>query len=184
MITKKLLMLIVVVSLFIGAFILSMSINVALADGGGGEENHHGDVETCDNPTFTVAVAAENTRYNVTEIRVPKNTCVQLIFENKDNVEHDISADPIEGEFSGFAVHLLTAGVGNTTFQTPNKDVTYPVYCTIPGHREAGMEAKLIVGEGSQEDTAGVPGFEVPAMFAALIAVSLAVVVKSRKRNL
>ncbi|MDA0302102.1 MAG: plastocyanin/azurin family copper-binding protein [Chloroflexi bacterium] len=29
---------------------------------------------------------------------------------------------------------------------TPTQAGTYVFYCTVPGHREAGMEGKLIVG--------------------------------------
>jgi len=28
-----------------------------------------------------------------------------------------------------------------------NQSGTYPYFCTVPGHRQAGMEGKLIVGE-------------------------------------
>ncbi len=178
---KKYMMMVTV--LFISIFVLSTALISVVADESQGEE-HHEEQVGCDNPTLTLAVSSKNTKYNVTEIRVPKDTCVQIIYENKDNYAHDISVAEVPNEFSGFHIHLEGIGVANTTFLTPDKDVTYLYYCTVPGHREAGMEGKLIVGEGSAEDTAGVPGFELPMILGTLLAIgTTSVLIRSRKRS-
>lgn len=46
-----------------------------------------------------------------------------------------------------FALHVSAeAGHAATIEFTPTEAGTYVFYCTVPGHREAGMEGKLVVG--------------------------------------
>ncbi|RJQ12378.1 MAG: hypothetical protein C4558_01875 [Dehalococcoidia bacterium] len=46
-----------------------------------------------------------------------------------------------------FALHVAAdAGQVATIEFTPTEAGTYVFYCTVPGHREAGMEGKLVVG--------------------------------------
>ncbi len=46
-----------------------------------------------------------------------------------------------------FALHVAAeAGRVATIEFTPTEAGTYVFYCTVPGHREAGMEGKLVVG--------------------------------------
>jgi len=46
-----------------------------------------------------------------------------------------------------FALHVAAeAGHVATIEFTPTEAGTYVFYCTVPGHREAGMEGKLVVG--------------------------------------
>lgn len=46
-----------------------------------------------------------------------------------------------------FALHVAAeAGHAATVEFTPTETGTYVFYCTVPGHRAAGMEGKLVVG--------------------------------------
>ncbi len=135
----------------------------------------------CDNPEVTVALEAKNTKFNVTEIKVPKDTCIKIVLVNKDDIEHDITIDPHPDDgFDGINLDVGPLQTNSTTFRTPNKDVTYDFYCEIPGHRGQGMEGKFIVGKGN---SSSAPGFEVSLSFIGIMglaAVTLAM--KQRKR--
>jgi plastocyanin len=61
-------------------------------------------------------------------------------------VEHDFVIEDLDGE----DVEVVHADANQTETGTFTADSpgTYTVYCAVPGHREAGMEAVLEVVEG------------------------------------
>jgi plastocyanin len=61
-------------------------------------------------------------------------------------VEHDFVIEDLDGE----DVEVVHADANQTETGTFTADSpgTYTVYCEVPGHREAGMEAELEVVEG------------------------------------
>lgn len=97
--------------------------------------------------------------FDTKEIALTKGQPVKLVLENKDGMLHDFSVEqmPVSekkeasaGEH-GHSQNKLTVHVsadagktGSVEF-TPTKSGTYAYYCTVPGHRDAGMEGKIIV---------------------------------------
>ena len=88
---------------------------------------------------------------------------VRLQLRNPDAVEHDFVVDGLKFSMAGGAghaahssssapaappdslhVHAAAFAETSATF-TPLSKGTYTVYCTIPGHKEAGMTAQLLV---------------------------------------
>jgi nitrite reductase (NO-forming) len=64
---------------------------------------------------------------------------VALRLENQDTSAHSFDIDE-------FTIHtLLPAGTTSLTLFTPSMLGTYTFYCSVPGHREAGMVGTLIV---------------------------------------
>lgn len=77
------------------------------------------------------------------ELRVNPGDIVQINLVNGDGAEHDIGLPDFD------AVSDSIAGKGNQTqliFKADREGV-FAYYCTIPGHRQAGMEGKLVVGD-------------------------------------
>ena len=67
---------------------------------------------------------------------------VTVDFNNPQGLTHDVA---IENE-SGETVGQTELVAGEETSTTVNlKPGTYHYYCTVPGHREAGMEGTLVV---------------------------------------
>ena len=62
----------------------------------------------------------------------------QKASEHEEGSEHDIKL------FATLHVHALSDKQVTVTF-TPTDPGTYEFYCTIPGHREAGMVGSLVV---------------------------------------
>lgn len=91
-------------------------------------------------PPGHLTVVADDFSYLLPEGEIPAGT-VSVTFRNEGSVIHDLL---IEGR-SGFRLEAPPGG-SDTGIATlpPGRHV---VFCSIPGHREAGMEAVLEVTE-------------------------------------
>lgn len=68
---------------------------------------------------------------------------IRIVLTNKDGIPHDFSIPQMKVHSS-----LLSGKEKSTEMVfTVNKDGNFPFYCTVAGHREAGMEGKLVVIE-------------------------------------
>jgi uncharacterized cupredoxin-like copper-binding protein len=98
---------------------------------GNGADDGHGDHQTLE-------VTAREFAFEPDEMRVAADEPVMLVLTNGGAVEHDFVVDE-----PAVLVHVDPA-------QTAEEEIgpfpagTYTVYCSIPGHREAGMEATLV----------------------------------------
>ncbi|MHA2253233.1 MAG: plastocyanin/azurin family copper-binding protein [Candidatus Kariarchaeaceae archaeon] len=171
--------------LFLGLFISSMAVTQVAA-----QEDHHDDDSHCDTPTEFVEITADaaDLKFDKDELKVSRNTCVQLTFTNLNPlVEHDFTVDHVEGTDGIEKIHVHLAnnqdghmgdGVAKFNFTTPDADKTFRFYCSIPGH-ESSMKGDLIVGEGSEEEDA--PGFGVFIALSTILAVAI-ITPRIRKR--
>ena len=67
---------------------------------------------------------------------------VTIEFNNPQSLTHDVAIESSSGEEVG-KTELIADGSDSTTVDL--KPGTYTFYCSVPGHREAGMEGKLTV---------------------------------------
>ncbi len=67
---------------------------------------------------------------------------VTIDFNNPQALTHDVAIESAGGEEVG-ATELIAEGSDSTTVNL--KPGTYTFFCTVPGHREAGMEGTLTV---------------------------------------
>jgi plastocyanin len=79
--------------------------------------------------------------YDKTEL-AGKSGKVTIDFTNPAPLEHDVA---IEGEDGKEIAASETIAEGETSVGAELAPGTYAFYCTVPGHREAGMEGKLTV---------------------------------------
>lgn len=155
----------------------------------------------CDTPVgnaYEISVKDGEALFDVTELKFPKNTCVEVVFRNPNNDKHDFTVkyegerwlhmdannDPAEDHIGPFGAiqNLTTAeqqGVGIAThyWMTPDEDITLEGFCEVPGHKVAGMLFDVIIGSGTP---ASSPGFELPLVLFGLISVAY---VAKTKRN-
>jgi plastocyanin len=94
-------------------------------------------------PGGTLQLAASPTElaYNTTSLS-SKPGKVTIDFTNPATLEHDVAIEGPEGE--EIAVSSLIAK-GKTSVSANLAPGTYTYFCTVPGHREAGMEGTLTV---------------------------------------
>jgi plastocyanin len=67
---------------------------------------------------------------------------VTVDFNNPQSLTHDVAIEDSGGKEVG-KTELI--GEGETSTSVELKPGTYTFYCTVPGHREAGMEGTLTV---------------------------------------
>jgi plastocyanin len=106
---------------------------------GGGES----EAKAPSGPGGTLKLAADPTdlAYDATSLS-SKTGKVTIDFTNPSALEHDVA---IEGDGKQLADSELVANGATTTASAELAPGTYTFYCTVPGHREAGMEGTLTV---------------------------------------
>jgi plastocyanin len=67
---------------------------------------------------------------------------VTIDFKNPQSLTHDVAIESSSGEEIG-KTELIADGSDSTTVDL--EPGTYTFYCSVPGHREAGMEGTLTV---------------------------------------
>src|SRR5687767_13956577 len=87
-------------------------------------------------------VVATDLKFDSKEINLAGPGQVKVHLENQGVIEHDFSIEGLKGK-----AYAGPKKSGEGTFQIA-KAGTYVFYCSIPGHKEAGMQGKLVVGEG------------------------------------
>ncbi len=86
-------------------------------------------IDGIDNPTLQVAQGA----------------VVQITLIDGDGAEHNIAVP----DFGASSDHVIAKDASTVIVFRADKAGTFPYYCELPGHRQAGMEGKLTVGTGA-----------------------------------
>ena len=113
-------------------------------------------------PVTEITVEASDFTYEPVTITVPAGQPVTLMLKNVGKVEHDFVVDNInvadvKASDSGPATHhqmdqneydlhfFAKAGETATLQFTAMEPGTYEIFCSVEGHKEAGMIGELIV---------------------------------------
>jgi plastocyanin len=67
---------------------------------------------------------------------------VTIDFDNKQSLSHDVKVEDSSGQELG-GTDLVADGTANATVDL--QPGTYTFFCSVPGHREAGMEGTITV---------------------------------------
>lgn len=103
-------------------------------EGGNGDEGGGGDAQATAE-VVAVDIAYENVPSSIT------GGVVEFVLDNQGNIEHDIVIE----ELGNGEVVPRTPGGETGTGTAELESGTYTLYCSVPGHREAGMEAQIEV---------------------------------------
>jgi uncharacterized cupredoxin-like copper-binding protein len=106
----------------------------------------------------TVTLTLNEFQFQPAEITANVDQPIKLVLKNNGTVLHDfVSTDAMvevmeehgaEHDMAGMQTNMhaaIEAGQQSTLEFKATQPGTYTFYCTIAGHREAGMEGKLIV---------------------------------------
>lgn len=111
--------------------------------GEGGEASSEGGAAAAKGPGGTLQLAASPTdiAYDKTSL-ASKPGKVTIDFDNPSAIGHDVAIENEAGEEIAGTEVIAEAKTEVTAELAPG---TYTFYCTVPGHREAGMEGPLEV---------------------------------------
>jgi nitrite reductase (NO-forming) len=85
------------------------------------------------------------------DLRVAEGAVVQITLINGDGALHDV----VFPDFGAASEQIVAIGSSSTTVFRADKAGEYAYFCSLPGHRQAGMEGKLIVGEAQTVEETG-----------------------------
>lgn len=115
------------------------------------------------NSPTEIMVQASGMTYQPATIEVTAGQPVQITFQNMDSVEHDFSIiefpmemmdatqEPMVGHDMGGMtaqpqLHMAAMMGQSAVLEfTPSKPGTYEFFCTVAGHKEAGMVGTMVV---------------------------------------
>lgn len=110
-------------------------------------------------PATDVTVRAEEFTFTPDEVVIPAGETVTITLQNDGEVEHDLQVDGLTiepmgdtdmaGDHAGagegmLALHTTPGETAEMRFTTEQTG-TFEFYCTISGHKEAGMVGALTV---------------------------------------
>jgi len=75
-------------------------------------------------------------------LQVPVGAVVQITLIDGDGAEHNIAVP----DFHASSDHVMAKDASAVIVFRADKAGTFDYYCELPGHRQAGMEGKLVVG--------------------------------------
>ena len=110
------------------AFVIPLSARTVDATGGSGVKE--------------IAVTNRGLVYDVSEIRVNVGDTVRVTYTNGGG-RHDWVVD----EFEGAKTRVISAGQSETVEFVADRAGTFEFYCSVPGHRQAGMFGAFVVVE-------------------------------------
>jgi plastocyanin len=87
--------------------------------------------------------------FNVDEVVSPPGN-TNFVFQNPQAVGHDLAVETIGGKQQG-KTEIVKEDLGWVRLYLP-PDAEYVFYCSVPGHREAGMEGTLTIDEGVEPE--------------------------------
>lgn len=85
-----------------------------------------------------VMVAATEFEFDPADVSIPADTPTTVMLENNGVVEHDWTVE-------GTDIEIYTEPGESNAAEVELPAGEYTVYCSIPGHRDAGMEGTLTV---------------------------------------
>ena len=120
----------------VGSVLAALSLVAAACSSGGGPGGAGG----------AAAIEVVLTELKVTTSgQAPVGTPLSFAVRNDGGAPHSLA---LEHDGTTYETAVLNAG-GSEALQVPGLPAgTYTLYCSVPGHREAGMEVQLTVGAG------------------------------------
>jgi uncharacterized cupredoxin-like copper-binding protein len=123
-----------VIAAVFGAVIGAASTSVAAA--GSASAGGSGIAEA---PTTSRVITAESSKFVETRLDLKGGDVLGLFVNNKDDIAHAFDVDSL-----GIHVQLPAASTTPIAIK-PSEPGSLESYCSVPGHREAGMTGMIIV---------------------------------------
>ena len=110
------------------------------ADSGGGMDHMdgHGGSSDVAEDARTITVNATSFEFDPSTIEAEAGEALEIEL-TADDIEHDFVIDELDAHVAANAGKTASGGF------VADEAGTYTYYCSVPGHRDAGMEGELVV---------------------------------------
>lgn len=98
----------------------------------------HGETSPVAENARRIEVTATSFRFDPDEIEAQVGEDLAIVL-NSDDILHDFTIDKLDAHIAAEPGETSQGGLG------PDEPGRYIYYCSVPGHREAGMEGVLVV---------------------------------------
>jgi plastocyanin len=105
------------------------------------EEPANGNGAAGEGGTLEIAADGNDLAYTTGDLETEAGT-VTIEFDNPSNIDHDVRIEDSSGNDLG-GTEIITES--STTAEVDLEPGTYTYYCSVAGHRAAGMEGTLTV---------------------------------------
>ncbi len=114
----------------------------AAEEGGAEEEAESGGEPEATGPGGEVELASvdDELKFDTTELEASSGA-VTIDFDNSSPIPHDVKVEDEAGEVLGGTDEITETEASATVELEPG---TYTFFCSVPGHREAGMDGTLV----------------------------------------
>jgi uncharacterized cupredoxin-like copper-binding protein len=86
-----------------------------------------------------IEVTAKEFTFDPSQLTLSANKAAEIVLTNGGVVEHDMTIDAVDFSLLVPIGETVTGAIG------PLDAGTYEIYCSIPGHKDAGMTGTLTV---------------------------------------
>lgn len=111
---------------------------------GGGEKSGQGGGGAAESESSIAFEAASGGLAYTTKSAEAQAGKLTIVFNNPQSIGHDIAIEDSSGETIAQTDVISNSATSTTAELKPGK---YTFYCSVPGHREAGMEGTLTVSK-------------------------------------
>ncbi len=80
-------------------------------------------------------------------LQVDVGDMVEIVLVNGDNIQHNLNVPDFEAK----SEDVINQDQQTSLVFEAGQEGVYPYFCDIPGHRQAGMEGELIVGQPAED---------------------------------
>ena len=144
-------------------FVLLAGVATLALSCAGGDEHGPGGLATA-TPALTLSLEMSDLTFSAARLEAPLKDVIDIEVRNRGELDHDFTIErmPVDSivrcQASGpapehaahgpqYAVHGAPGpGTALTIRLHPHEPGEYTYYCSVPGHREAGMTGTLVVG--------------------------------------
>jgi manganese oxidase len=112
---------------------------------------------TASGPPAQIHLNVKEWSFEPNQLQLPVGRPVTLVLDNTGQIDHDVSIPALGVQ--------LKAKAGTTASQTltPTNEGTFDFLCSLPGHKESGMQGHVVVGGGSSGTAISAPQTEHPS---------------------
>jgi uncharacterized cupredoxin-like copper-binding protein len=127
----------------LGLFLSIAMVSLVVLAACGGDDDGNGNSDNGGNGSSSVDMEMGEMYFDPNEVSADGGSSLTVNLENAGNQLHDFTIDDLDGE----RVHVEVASgeEDSVTLDIPDDVDEIEFYCTIPGHRDAGMEGVITV---------------------------------------